>query len=73
MTLTLLSFARPYIPDDCRMIISEFMPAIIYDRCHVCGLTVIMKDKRGRLHFDAHIVCTEHLIVCVDCFEAFYA
>ena len=30
-----------------------------------------MKDKRGRFHFDALIVCTESVIMCSDCFEAY--
>lgn len=62
----------PYIPMDCQMIIQEFLPHSVSERCYMCGFGIIMKDKRGREHFHAHIVCTESVFLCEECFEMFY-
>ena len=63
----------PDIPDDCKYIIDEFLPSITEEFCYVCGLPLVMKDRRNRLHFHKYIICTESVIVCTECFECFYA
>ena len=69
---TVLYFVQPFIPLDCRLVIYDYIPSIIIQRCHVCGLVIVMKDRRNRLHVSSHIVCTEAVVVCEECFECFY-
>lgn len=57
------------LPYDCRVLISDFLPRIVLERCHICGLPVVMGDRRGRMHVLSHIACTESIILCCECFE----
>lgn len=61
------------IPQDCLSIVCEFLPYYIQERCHMCGTPVVMSDHRGRLHFGAHIVCSDTVIVCAECFDVFFS
>ena len=60
------------MPFDCHIMILQYLPSIVVERCHVCGIPVVMRDKRNRMHFEPHIVCTESVLVCGECFECFY-
>lgn len=61
------------LPLDCRSIIQEFLPNEIVERCYMCGLVLLMKDRRERLHLmSQHFVYTESVLVCLECFESFY-
>lgn len=71
MVFVLLSHLQIYMPFDCCTIISEFLPSIVCERCFMCGLSVVMKDKKGRMHFRQHIACTESIILCCECFEIY--
>lgn len=65
-------WTHQHIPEDCHRMIHEFIPHIVEDRCHACGLALVLRDKRMRQHFEPHLVCTETIIVCTECFEMFY-
>ena len=64
--------AHPRLPLDCRSIIAEFLPQTVLERCHVCGFALVMLDRRGRVHLDPHIVCTESIALCCECYEQLY-
>lgn len=71
-SLLALARARPRIPTDCLRVVSAHLPSVVEERCHVCGLGVVFSDRRGRRHYDPHIVCTESVVLCPECFESFY-
>lgn len=60
--------AHPYIPDDCHYIIHKYLPFYILERCDICAYSLILQDKKNRLHFNP-IVCTEAYKLCEKCYE----
>ena len=53
------------LPDDCLLIVAEHLPSVVEERCYVCGAGLVFSDGKGRRHYDAHIVCTESVVVCL--------
>ena len=73
MYMSLLTFVcHSALPEDCHRMIREYLPRDVLERCHVCGKGLVLLDGHKRLHFETHIVCTESVLVCDDCFECFY-
>jgi len=66
---TLFIFGNPELPSDCCYLIYQYLPRYIVDRCHTCGVPLVLKDKRNRLHYEPFIVCTESILVCDICYE----
>lgn len=60
------------MPLDVCGIVLEFVPHAVCERCFVCGIGLVLSDARGRLHYAPHMVCTESVATCTECFEAFY-
>jgi hypothetical protein len=68
----LFVWRHPQIPNDCQKIIQTFLPVHVQERCFMCGLAIVMIDSHDRSHFEPHIVCTESVMTCSECFECFY-
>jgi len=65
--------AHEHIPNDCHFIIHEHLPCFVIERCNMCGSSLIMQDKRGRLHYDDTLICTENYTLCLDCYDDNYS
>ena len=68
MAAVLLHSTVPSTPADCRDVGYDFLPVFIVERCHVCGVAVVLRVRRDRMHFFS-FVCTEALVVCDECYE----
>jgi hypothetical protein len=69
--ISLFICAHPHIPCDCHQIITEYHPSFLEDRCYMCGIGLIILEKRIRRHFEPHVVCGNSIVLCTDFFELF--